>query len=303
MRAAQEKDDALAWLRLAAVADLPVPLALRAAQAFGGVAEALAAPRKELAQTVGSAVAERMRAAGRGAADEEAEAALAWLEQHEDAALLPITDPLFPSRLIHAGTAPLVLFIRGNAEALRRPMTAVAGTLRPDEEGALNAAAFAEALSRAGQTVTAALEAREDCGARALEGALAAGGAPIALLASGPDRAVLQSAALQRRVLDEGGLLIAQAFPGTSADERTRGARDALLATAAPRLLIIEALRNDPVLRIARQAAEAGAWVGAIPGSIHSPLSKGCHRLIREGAALAETLEDMDIRPASGANE
>lgn len=286
---------ALEWLRLASVRDLPVSAALRACAAFGGVDEALSASQKDLAREVGSREAEAVRAAGRGANDAEAEAALEWLEANADAALLPIVSERFPARLVHAGTAPLVLFVRGRSTALDAPAVAVTGSVRPDAEGAENAFSFGRAIADAGATVIAALEAGDDAGGRALEGALAGAAPPIALLATGPDRALARSAALQRRICESGGLLMTAVFPGFGADEESRARRGAVLATIAPRLLVVCAERNDPALALARQAADAGVTVGAIPGSIHSPHSRGCHRLIRDGAALVETLRDLGI--------
>lgn len=123
-------------------------------------------------------------------------------------------------------------------------------------------------------------------------------GTPIALLATGPDRALSAISQLQHRVVDEGGLLISAAFPGASTDEHSRRVRDTLLANFAPMLLVIEAERNDSVMNIARQAADAGVQVGAVPGSIHNRAYKGCHQLIRDGAALVEMITDIGLRKA-----
>ena len=280
--AADRLDEAEEWMRLLLVPNLPVPLALRAVQTFGGVAEALSAPLKELAREVGGRMAEAMRAVGRGARDDELDVALNWLTSRPQTALLPLYDPLYPQQLIEAGTAPLALFLCGDAEVLHKQRVAVVGTSRPDAEGRTNAADFGAAL----------------VGGAVLEGALSVKGAPIALLATGPDRALSAISQLQHRVVDEGGLLISAAFPGASTDEHSRRVRDALLANFAPRLLVIEAERNDSVMNIARQAADAGVQVGAVPGSIHNPAYKGCHQLIRDGAALVEMITDIGLRKA-----
>ena len=296
--AADRLDEAEEWMRLLLVPNLPVPLALRAVQTFGGVAEALSAPLKELAREVGGRMAETMRAVGRGARDDELDVALNWLTSRPQTALLPLYDPLYPQQLIEAGTAPLALFLCGNAEVLHKQRVAVVGTSRPDAEGRTNAADFGAALARAGAVSVAALEMPDDVGGAVLEGALSVKGAPIALLATGPDRALSAISQLQHRVVDEGGLLISAAFPGASTDEHSRRVRDALLANFAPRLLVIEAERNDSVMNIARQAADAGVQVGAVPGSIHNPAYKGCHQLIRDGAALVEMITDIGLRKA-----
>lgn len=270
-------DEAEEWMRLLLVPNLPVPLALRAVQTFGGVSEALSAPLKELAREVGGRMAEAMRAVGRGARDDALDVALNWLTSRPQTALLPLYDPFYPQQLIEAGTAPLALFLCGDAEVLNKQRVTVVGTSRPDAEGRTNAADFGAALARAGAVSVAALEMPDDVGGAVLEGALSVKGTPIALLATGPDRALSAISQLQHRVVDEGGLLISAAFPGASTDEHSRRVRDTLLANFAPMLLVIEAERNDSVMNIARQAADAGVQVGAVPGSIHNRAYKGCH--------------------------
>lgn len=287
-------DEAEEWMRLLLVPNLPVALALRAVQTFGGVSEALSAPLKELAREVGGRMAEAMRAVGRGARDDALDVALNWLTSRPQTALLP----LYPQQLIEAGTAPLVLFLCGDTEVLKKQRVTVVGTSRPDAEGRTNAADFGAALARAGAVSVAALEMPDDVGGAVLEGALSVKGTPISLLATGPDRALSAISQLQHRVVDEGGLLISAAFPGASADDHSRQVRDTLLANFAPMLLVIEAERNDSVMNIARQAADAGVQVGAVPGSIHNPAYKGCHQLIRDGAALVEMITDIGLRKA-----
>ena len=293
---ALHREEAEDWIRLAFVPELPVPLALKAVQVFGGAAEALSAPLKDLAREVGGRTAEAMRAVGRGSCDAELELVMDWLESKPMSALLPIYDPLYPQGLIEAGSAPLVLYLAGDFDVLEKPRIALAGTEAPDEEGRRNAADFAAAISRAGMTAVSALESSSGIAGAALEGVLSVRGAPIALLATAPDRALGKSAPLQRRVLDEGGLLVSAVRPGYGVSEESRQVRDVLLAAFAPTLLVVEADRSDPALLVARQAADAGVQVGAVPGSIHNPQYKGCHRLIRDGAALVETLSDLGVR-------
>ena len=133
--------------------------------------------------------------------------------------------------------------------------------------------------------------------AAAVSGALSAhnGVPPAAFLASGTARAPRELAGLLKALLAAGGLLISAELPDASQSESSRVLRDGLLAGFAKRLLIIEAERHAPILDVARKAAELGSLVGAIPGSIHNPLSRGANALIREGAMLVETLRDLDI--------
>ena len=133
--------------------------------------------------------------------------------------------------------------------------------------------------------------------AAGVSGALSAhnGFPPAAFLASGTARASRELAGLLKALLAAGGLLISAELPDASQSESSKALRDGLLAGFTKRLLVIEAERHAPILEVARKAAELGSLVGAIPGSIHNPLSRGANALIREGAMLVETLRDLDI--------
>lgn len=290
------QDEAAAWAALSLVRRLDVPAALRLIREFGGVEEALGAPLTDLARLIGMPAAEEVRAAARGAHDDEVEGTLAWLSDVKGARLLTIADPDFPGGLVAAGAAPLVLYACGPAELLaRRPLLAVCGTEDPDEEGLRNAEDFGRAAAKSG-AVVAALMAR-GVSAAALSGALCDPGAPppAAVLATGCARAIRGLEGLQRRILDAGGLLLSAETPQSSRTEESAARARELLAAAAPAFLLVEAPLGDPSVEAARRAAEAGATVGAVPGSIHSPLAKGGNRIIREGALLVETCADLGL--------
>lgn len=290
------QDEAAAWVALSLVGRLDVPAALRLIRAFGGVEEALGAPLTDLARLIGMPAAEEIAAAARGAHDDEVEGALAWLSDVKHARLLTIADPDFPGGLVAAGAAPLVLYAYGPAELLaRRPLLALCGTEDPDEEGLRNAEDFGRAAAKAG-AVAAALMTR-GVSAAALSGALSAPGAlpPAAVLATGCARAIRGLEGLQRRILDAGGLLLSAETPQSGRTEESAARARGLLAAAAPAFLLVEAPLRDPSVDAARRAAEAGATVGAVPGSIHAPLAKGGNRIIREGALLVETCADFGL--------
>lgn len=283
--------DAADWIALALARNLDTLAAVRLLRAFGSPAETLGASLTDLARVAGMPAAEGVRAAARGL--EEADDALEWLRGTPGARLITLADPDFPARLVGTGRAPLALFARGDASLLSDELVAVVGAEAPTEEGARDAFEFARAISEAGASVLAVVE--EGVASAALSGALSSRGGrpPTALLATGLAKAPRGRAELQRAVLDAGGLLLSAEAPGSGQDEASRRRRDGILAALPGRLLLVEASRRDPAVAVARDAAGCGTAVGAIPGSIHAPLARGSNLLIREGAALVETVGDL----------
>lgn len=283
------------WAALALMEGLAAQDAIRLLRETGGAAAAFLLSLTDLARLVGMTAAERIRAAARGAMDEETDAVLEWLGNAPDARLVTVADPEYPAGLVAAGTGPLALFARGDASLLTKEPVAVLGTSSPDGEGRENARAFGEAIARAGAPVLSTLE--PGIPAAALEGALVRekGAAPVALLATGAARAPKDFAALQRRVLEAGGLLLTAEAPLTGLTDETRARRDRLIPGVARKFLLVEADPRDPSVGLARAAAELGAAVGALPGNIHERLAKGGNQLIREGAQLVESVSDLGL--------
>ncbi|WP_297608257.1 DNA-processing protein DprA [uncultured Sutterella sp.] len=289
------QEDVRNWIKLRLARNLDTFGAIRLLKVYGSAEAVLEASLTDLARIVGMPAAEGVAAAARGAADDEADAAVDRLLSTPEASVLTIADSLYPAGLIENGTAPLLLFARGNESLLLREAVTICGSVSADEEGLRNAEFFGKAISEAGLTVL--VPAEPGIPAAAISGALSAhnGVPPAALLASGTARASREMAGLLKALLAAGGLLISAELPDASQSEASKVLRDGLLAGFSRRLLVIEAERSSPILDIARRAAELGSLVGAVPGSIHNPLSRGANALIREGAMLVETLRDLGI--------
>jgi len=206
--------------------------------------------------------------------------------------LVPWGSPHYPTLLAASPDAPLLLFVRGDPALLAAPQLAVVGSRNPTSNGARDAAAFAAELCRAGLVITSGLARGID--GEAHRGALAGGGRTIAVCATGLDRVFPAShRALAREIVERGGALVSEFPPGAQALRHHFVERNRIIAGLALGTLVVEAAAQSGSLITARYALEAGREVFAIPGSIHSPLSKGCHRLIRDGAKLVETARDV----------
>jgi DNA processing protein len=215
---------------------------------------------------------------------------LAWVAQ-PDRCLLVRDDPAFPSRLRAIASSPLALYVVGDTSVLQTPQVAIVGARSASAQGLDNARAFAAELARRGLTITSGLALGVDGAAHA--GALDAGGQTIAICGNGLDRVYpARHRELAHRIAS-GGALVSELAPGTPPRPEHFPRRNRLISGLALGVLVVEAARESGSLITARLAAEQGREVFAIPGSIHNPMSRGCHALIREGARLVETADDI----------
>jgi DNA processing protein len=211
---------------------------------------------------------------------------LHWLEG-EAHHLLGWRDDAYPPLLRRIASPPAMLFVAGDPALLWRPAVAVVGSRTATAGGRANAAQFAEALARAGLCVASGLAAGIDAAAHAAT--LEAGGATVAVLGTGPDIAYpARNRPLMARI-EASGAVVSEHPPGTQPLRTHFPSRNRILAGLALGTLVVEAALQSGALITARLAAEAGREVFALPGSIHNPMARGCHRLLREGAALVET--------------
>lgn len=217
--------------------------------------------------------------------------ATAWLAEpgHD---LMALGDADYPPRLLATADPPLLLWLQGRRELLSAPSIAIVGSRSPTPQGGDNARAFARALARAGHAIVSGLALGVDAAAH--EGALDAGGATIAIVGTGLDQVYpRRNAGLAARLLAGGGLIASEYALGMPVLPANFPRRNRIIAGLAQGCLVVEAAVQSGSLITARLAVEAGREVFAIPGSIHSPQARGCHALIRQGAKLVESAEDV----------
>jgi len=219
-----------------------------------------------------------------------ADADMQWLEQPNNH-LLRITDPAYPERLRELPNPPTLLFLHGDPELLGLPQLAIVGSRNPSTGGRRNAHDFAAHLAAAGLVVSSGLAHGIDTAAH--EGALAADGLTLAVTGTGLDRVYPARNRTLAHDIARSGLLVSEFPTGVPPLAGNFPRRNRILAGLALGTLVVEAALRSGSLITARLATEAGREVFAIPGSIHNPLSRGCHALIRDGAKLVETADDI----------
>lgn len=276
-----------AWLALSLVPELTGTAWRRLLGRFGSAERILAQPAPVLEGAVG---AETARAIVRGPERARLDAALAWSRQ-PDCSILAQDDPRFPRLLLETASAPLVLYARGRLDLLQRASLAVVGSRNATPQGRRNASDFARAAARSGLCVVSGLAAGIDAAAH--EAALHETGSTVAVLGSGAD---IVYPRINERLFDEicGSGLVLSEFPlGTPPTAKNFPRRNRIISGLCTGCLVVEAAMASGSLITARLAAEMGRDVFAIPGSIHSPMSRGCHYLIKQGAKLVETPDEV----------
>ena len=281
-----------AWFRLLQAPGVGRGTARRLLAACGSAEAVLASPLTTLRQLAGEAAAQALKTP-----DDETEARLAvaraWLAGGADRHAFTPGDPHYPTALLQTADPPLLLYLQGDPAVLLRPALAVVGSRNATPQGLANARAFAQALATQGWCIVSGLALGIDAAAH--EGALeAAGGVgTVAVVGTGLDRVFpARHRALAHRIAAAGALLSEYA-PGSPPLREHFPERNRLIAGLSQGTLVVEAALASGSLITARLASEAGREVFAIPGSIHSPQARGCHALIRQGAKLVETAEDI----------
>jgi DNA processing protein len=220
----------------------------------------------------------------------EISADLDWLAAAGVSVLLA-TDADYPQLLRAIPDAPAALYVRGDRAALATPQLAMIGSRSPTPAGRASAREFAAYFAGVGLTVTSGFARGIDAASHA--GALAAGGLTIAVCGTGLDRLYPQEhATLAARICAHGALL-SEVPPRTEPQRAHFLRRNRIIAGLAHGTLVVEAARNSVALMTARLAADCGREVFALPGSIHNPLARGCHQLIKSGAQLVEDGTDV----------
>jgi len=225
------------------------------------------------------------------APDEAAlDADLAWIET-SGARLVPITSSEYPPLLAQISRGPPVLYVLGDVAALSLPQLAMVGSRSPTPNGRSTAREFAKFFARAGLAITSGLALGIDAASH--EGALQSNGITVAVCGCGLDVMYpRQNAALAARIREHGAV-ISEFPPRTPPYPAHFPQRNRIISGLSFGTLVVEAARGSGSLITAQHALEQGRDVFAIPGSIHNPLSRGCHQLLREGAKLVETAADV----------
>lgn len=281
-------DPALAsWLQLTLTPGLGAATIRGLLSHFGLPEKVLAANRAQLARF---ASAEALQALDTDDVAKAVERALGWLETPGNA-LVTLANAAYPRLLLEITDPPVVLYVRGRIDLLNRPALALVGSRNASAQGNSNAEQFARSFSAAGLTIVSGLAQGIDAAAH--RGGLAGQGSTIAVLGTGVDIAYPRVNAELTAEIAERGLLLSEFPLGTKAFAHNFPRRNRLISGLAQGCLVVEAALASGSLITARAAAEQGREVFAVPGSIHSPLSKGCHALIKSGAKLVESAEDV----------
>lgn len=276
-----------AWASLQLLPRVSARALVALLKSLGGPAQVLAAAPAMLAKVVPGEVA---AAIARGPDPAALDLTLAWLRETGHT-LVAWDDPAYPRALLTIADPPPALFFNGRTELLNRPAVAIVGSRNATAQGRETAEAFAEALSAAGLTIVSGLALGIDAAAH--RGGLAGAGSSLAVVGTGIDR--IYPAAnrdLAHRLAVEGGVL-SEFVLGTPPLPANFPRRNRLISGLARGVLVVEATLASGSLITARFAGEQNRDVFAIPGSIHSPFSKGSHRLIKDGAKLVESAQDV----------
>jgi DNA processing protein len=283
----QRADEVLAWMALTRAPALDASSLKWAFDRLGGAC-GLVTCSDAARRTAGVPAAACEFLGSTAAAPRAAERA--WLEDPKHH-VVPFTDPRYPRALHAVPFSPIALYVAGNAEILNDPQLSIVGSRNPTAGGRDIAFDFAESLAACGLGITSGLAEGIDSAAH--RGALAAQGITLAVLGSGIDVIYPKHhRALSGQILFQGALI--SEFPlGTPPRRGNFPQRNRLIATLSLGTLVVEAARRSGSLITARLAGDHNRELFAVPGSIHNPLSRGCHELIRQGAKLTETAADV----------
>lgn len=285
-----DRGELAAWLRL--LLTRPVgPVAVRKLLAALGSPQAVfAAHRAALQELLGERDAQHLSQEPEDLAA-QIDATWAWLNAQPQRAVVTLADADYPRALLNTADPPILLFAQGRLSHLNTPSLAVVGSRNPTQQGRDNARAFAAAFSRAGLTVVSGLALGIDGAAH--EGALQGAGGTVAVIGTGLDIVYpARHKALAQSIVEQG--VIVTEFPlGTPPLPGHFPRRNRIIAGLSQGVLVVEAAVQSGSLHTARLGADMARDVFAIPGSIHSPQSRGCHALIKQGAKLVETAQDV----------
>ena len=288
-----------AWIELSLVPGLGSQGFRSLLSAFGLPTQILGATRWQLARVIPESLAANIvdRIHSR-----DVEKTLLWASQPGHS-ILTLADPEYPKQLFEIPDPPALLYVIGNVDLLNAPALAIVGSRNATPQGLANARSFALALSDKGLTVVSGLALGVDGAAH--DGGLQGRGSTVAVLGTGIDIVYPKRNEHLADEISSKGALVSELPLGTPPKAANFPRRNRLISGLARGCLVVEAAIDSGSLITARLAAEQGREVLAIPGSIHSPLSKGCHALIKQGAKLVESAQDVleEFGMAEGADQ
>jgi DNA processing protein len=302
-----EREELAAWLRLALTPGVPDEAARRLLAAFGLPHQIFEQGPEALARVVTAAQLSALQSPPDQLA-ERVERTVQWLDEAPDRRVVTLGDPAYPEALLHIADPPLMLYLMGQpwtGTALRA--IAMVGSRNPTAQGRDNARRFGQSLAQAGLTVVSGRARGIDGAAHegALDGAAPDQLATVAVVGTGLDRVYPKQHLQLAHRIAERGLLVSEYPLGTPPIAANFPRRNRLIAGLSQGTLVVEAALQSGSLITARMAAEQGKEVFAVPGSIHSTQARGCHALLRQGAKLVESaqdvLEELRMLPAATA--
>lgn len=287
----EASEDLAGWFWLGQVPGLGDAALRRLLGAFGLPERIFAASRGELLKVASETqVAALLRIRDDGAAGEAVRRALEWAGQPGNT-VLTLADAAYPRGLLEVPDPPPLLYLKGRVELLARPGLAIVGSRNASAQGLANAEQFARALGEAGLAIVSGQALGIDAAAH--RGALRSAGGTIAVIGTGADIVYPARNRDLAHAIAADGLIVSEFALGTPAMAANFPRRNRIISGLSRGVLVVEAALRSGSLITARLAGDQGREVFAIPGSIHSPLSKGCHALIKQGAKLVESAADV----------
>lgn len=287
---AVQQDNLADWLRLALAPGVGRESARKLLTAFGLPANIFCASHASIRIITSSRIASALLQAPNAELLSQIEKTQEWASQPGNF-IFTLAEPNYPAALLEIPDPPLMLYAKGRPELLYRRAIAIVGSRNATTQGYCDAEKFAEALSHAGLTIVSGLAGGIDTAAH--HGGLRGAGSTVAVIGTGADIVYpAKNRALAHKIA-ENGCIISEYPLGMPAIANNFPRRNRIISGLSQGVLVVEAALQSGSLITARTAAEQGRDVFAIPGSIHSPLAKGCHQLIKQGAKLVETAQDV----------
>ncbi len=285
-----DEEELAAWIRLQMTPGIGIRTAHKMLSAYGLPQNIFTTSYEEIARIVSPKMADVLYAPVEPVITEQIDRTKEWLEDSSNM-VLTLSDNRYPRQLLEIADPPLMLYVKGRVELLTSPSIAIVGSRNATTQGRLDAEEFAHSLSDTGLTIVSGLALGIDTAAH--EGGLKGRGSTVAVIGTGADIVYpARNRELAHRIANEGCII--SEFPlGSGPVASNFPRRNRVISGLSGGILVVEAAARSGSLITAKSAIDQGRDVFAIPGSIHSPLSRGCHELIRQGAKLVESSQDI----------